>query len=121
MEGFWTVQFTGIQGFGAGVVTFVNGQVLGGDGGFMYVGTYTQQGDAVKANVHIKQHAAGVANVMGRSEFDLQLSGKLNGSKMTLVGTIPGTSLQLQGRANETAGSYGEGIRSSRTKQRLTP
>jgi hypothetical protein len=97
MEGFWTVQFTGVQGWGAGVVTFLNGQVFGGDSGYMYIGTYTLQGNTVNAKVHVKQHAAGVANVMGRTEFDLQLSGTLSGNKIAVTGTVPGTPLKLQG------------------------
>jgi hypothetical protein len=28
MEGFWTVQFNGVQGFGWGVVTLVGGQTF---------------------------------------------------------------------------------------------
>ena len=97
MEGFWTAQFRGIQGFGSGVATFINGQVFGGDSGFMYIGTYTLQGNTVKANVHIKPHVAGAANVMGQSEFDLQFTGTLNGNTLNVTGTIPGTQLQLQG------------------------
>ncbi len=65
MEGFWTVQFTGIQGWGAGVVTLVNGQVLGGDSGFMYIGPYTEKGNTMNAKIHVKQHVAGVWNVDG--------------------------------------------------------
>jgi hypothetical protein len=97
MEGFWTVQFTGVQGWGTGVVTFVNGQVFGGDSGYMYIGTYTLQGNTVNAKVHVKPHLMGAANVMGRTEFDLQLSGTVNGNKANLTGTIPGTQLKLQG------------------------
>jgi hypothetical protein len=97
MEGFWTVQFTGVQGWGAGVATFANGQVFGGDSGYMYVGTYTQQGNTVNAKVHVKPHVAGAVNVMGRAEFDLQLSGTLNGNTLVLTGSIPGTQLQLRG------------------------
>jgi len=82
---------------GAGVVTFVNGRVFGGDSGYMYVGTYTRQGNTVTANVHVKPHVPGSLNVMGRSEFDLQLSGMVNGDAANLTGTIPGTPLKLQG------------------------
>lgn len=95
MEGFWSIAFQGIQGMGAGVATLVGGQVFGGDSGYLYNGTYTQQENTMKARVHIKQYVAGIANVMGRSEFDLELSGTLNGNKITATGTIPGTSLQL--------------------------
>src|SRR5580658_7553248 len=65
MEGFWTVQFTGVQGWGAGVLTLIGGRLFGGDSGFLYTGTYTEQGNALTARVHVKRYVAGIANVMG--------------------------------------------------------
>jgi T3SS negative regulator,GrlR len=50
VEGFWTVQFTDIQGLGFGVVTLLGGQVFGGDSGFMYTGTYTDSENAMNAS-----------------------------------------------------------------------
>jgi len=97
MEGFWTVQFTGIQGWGAGVVTLVNGQVLGGDSGFMYIGTYTEKGNTMNAKIHVKQHVAGVWNVMGQSELELDLDGTLNGNVINVTATIPRTPMKLNG------------------------
>lgn len=97
MEGFWTIQFTGVQGWGTGVVTLVGGRVFGGDSGFLYTGSYTQQGDALNARVHVKQYLAGVPNVMGLNEFDLELTGKLQGNKIAATGSIPGTPLRLNG------------------------
>src|ERR1700683_941537 len=40
VEGFWIVQYEGVQGNGGGVVVFMKGRVLGGDTGFVYTGTY---------------------------------------------------------------------------------
>ncbi len=40
MDGLWIVQFHGPQGVGGGVVVLTRGQVLGGDSGFTYHGTY---------------------------------------------------------------------------------
>jgi hypothetical protein len=97
MEGFWTVQFTGVQGWGAGVITLIGGRVFGGDSGFLYTGSYTEQGNALTARVHVKQYVAGIANVMGRNEFDLELTGTLQGNTLTATGTIPGTPLRLSG------------------------
>ncbi|MGD1097307.1 MAG: GrlR family regulatory protein [Bryobacteraceae bacterium] len=97
MEGFWTIQFTGVQGMAAGVIVLIGGQVFGGDNGFVYTGTYTQDGNTMTAQVHVKQHAAGIANVMGRSEFDLKLNGTLTGNKITVAGQIPSTPLTLTG------------------------
>lgn len=96
MEGFYAVQFHGVDGFGAGVVTLMNGRVFGGDSGFLYTGNYRQEGGTLTAMVHVKRYVPGIPNVMGRDEFDLTLSVVQNGSH-TLVanGTIPGTPLRF--------------------------
>jgi len=96
MEGFWTVQFTGVQGFGFGVVTLVGGQVYGGDSAFIYTGTYTTQENTLKARVHVQRGAPGVQSVMGRDQFDLELTGNLQGNSITSNGSIPGTPLRFQ-------------------------
>jgi hypothetical protein len=97
MQGFYTIEFQGIEGWGAGVVTLANGKVFGGDSGYLYSGTYTQSANTMNARVHVKQYVAGIQNVMGRSEFDLQLDGITNAGRMTVTGTIPGTPLRLHG------------------------
>jgi len=97
MVGFWIVQFTGVQGFGWGVLTLINGRVFGGDSMMLYTGSYTQEGTTLRASVHVKAHAnvPGIQSVMGRNEFDLELSGTLQGNTITGSGTIPGTQLRL--------------------------
>ena len=97
MQGFWTVQFSGVHGWGAGVLTLIGGQVFGGDTSFLYIGTYSEEGNTMKGRVHVKRHAVGMPNVMGRDEFDLELIGTLNGNVMTINARIPGTHLQLSG------------------------
>ena len=64
MEGFYTVQFKGVQGLGAGVVTLVAGRLFGGDSGYLYTGTYTDTGNTLKAQVHVKQFVPGSSSVM---------------------------------------------------------
>jgi hypothetical protein len=95
MEGFWTVHFKGVQGLGAGVVTIIGGQLFGGDTGFFYKGTYSQQENTMTAHVHVKQHVPGMANVMRRNEFDLELNGTMQGDTISVTGKIPGTSMHL--------------------------
>ena len=97
MEGFWTVHFKGVQGLGAGVVTLIGGQLFGGDTGFFFKGTYSRQGNTMTAHVHVKQHVPGMANVMRRSEFDLELNGTRQGDTISVTGKIPGTSMHLAG------------------------
>jgi hypothetical protein len=97
MEGFWTVHFTGVQGWGDGVVTLIAGQVYGGDGGYLYTGTYAGDQNQLNAKLHIRQYAPGYQSVMGRSEFDLALTGTRNGDQIAVKGSIPGTPLAFQG------------------------
>ena len=95
MEGFWTVQFKGVQGFGTGVVVYIGGHVFGGDSAVMFTGTYDQQGDAVTVKIHVKQMVPGLMTVMGRTEYDLDLAGTLNGNMLKVSGKIPGTEDHL--------------------------
>ena len=96
MEGFWTVQFIGVQGWGTGVAVYIAGHIFGGDSAVMFTGTYDQQGDAVTSRIHVKQIAPNLMNVMGRKDFDLDLSGTLDGDTLKLAGNIPGTELSLK-------------------------
>jgi hypothetical protein len=96
MEGFYTVQFVGVQGWGTGVAVYMGGHVLGGDSAVMFTGTYDRQGDAVTVKLHVKQIAPGLMNTMGRNEFDLELAGKVEGDKIKLAGNIPGTEERLK-------------------------
>ncbi|MDR3717823.1 MAG: hypothetical protein P4K98_03420 [Bryobacteraceae bacterium] len=97
MDGFWTVKFTGVQGFGTGVITLTNGKVFGGDSAMLYTGTYTQKANDLHARVNVRFHTnmPSMQSVMGRSNFELELSGTLQGDTITALGTIPGTQLRL--------------------------
>ena len=97
VEGFWLVQFTGVQGWGGGAVTLIGGQLFGGDSGFFYTGSYKTQNDTLNARIHVRRYIDSVATVMGRDEFDLELTGIKQGNTITITGAIPGTSLRLKG------------------------
>ena len=66
-EGFYSVQYVGIAGFGAGVLVFETGMVVGADaGGGLYDGTYTV--DTRRDVIHVKVTltvAPGVGLVQG--------------------------------------------------------
>jgi len=96
MEGFWTVQFSGVQGFGFGVVTLVGGKLYGGDSAFIYTGTYADDGTTLNAKVHVRRGAPGAQSVMGRDQFDLELNGTLNGNSIAASGSIPGIPMRFQ-------------------------
>lgn len=97
MDGFWIIKFTGVQGFGAGVLTLTNGKVFGGDSSMLYTGSYTQKDNNLHARVHVRFHTTvpGMQSVMGLNDFELELTGTLQGDAITATGTIPGTQLHL--------------------------
>ncbi len=97
MEGFWKVEFAGVQGFGAGVLTLIAGQIFGGDTSMLYRGTYAQQGNSFTAQLHVSRHTQvpGMQSVMGANEFELNLNGMQQGNSVTVSGSIPGTQLRL--------------------------
>jgi hypothetical protein len=92
MEGFWTVHFQGVQGWGTGVVTLVGGEIFGGDEGYIYMGTYAENAGAFSARIKVSKHAPGVLNVMGMEEFELEVKG------LELVGATRQQSLHIEGR-----------------------
>jgi hypothetical protein len=96
VEGFYTVHFVGVQGWGTGVVVYIGGRVLGGDSVAIFTGTYDLQGDAVTVRLHVKQISPDLMGVMGRSEYDLDLAGTREGDTVNLSGNIPGTDLRLK-------------------------
>jgi hypothetical protein len=61
----------------------------------MFTGTYNLQGDAVTMKLHVKQMVPGLMTVMGRKEYDLDLTGTLDGDTLKLAGNIPGTDERL--------------------------
>ncbi len=97
VEGFWTVQFTGIQGLGFGVVTLLGGQVFGGDSGFLYTGTYTENGNAVDIRVQVRRVVDEAPKVMGLDRFELELTGRLQGNTLVVTGVISGIQLPFSG------------------------
>lgn len=80
MNGLWTVEFGSSTGmFGGGVVVFQDGKLMGGDGGYYYLGTYELKGRALQATVEVAPFIEGYESVfktVGRS-FKLNLVGSL--------------------------------------------
>ena len=103
MEGFWTVQFSGVQGFGSGSVILIGGHIFGGDSAFLYTGTYRAEGSNFTADVQVNKFAPGMPSVMGQDRFSLALKGALNGNVIAVTGSIPGTPLQFRGNLTKQA------------------
>jgi hypothetical protein len=89
IEGLWIVEFHGPQGVGGGVVVLTNGQVLGGDSGFTYSGTYELTDNVLKAKVSVKNFDSAASNVLGiPGNFDLLIEGKVQGNDINGTGAL---------------------------------
>jgi len=87
VEGFWIVQYEGIQGNGGGVVVFLKGHVLGGDNGFIYTGRYKNDEKESSARVLIRNFLPEVASVLGvQGDFELILNGTATGQVIKSLG-----------------------------------
>jgi hypothetical protein len=80
MNGLWTAEFGSSAGvFGGGVAVFRDGEILGGDGTYYYVGTYTLKGDTFAATLIVSpfiEGALSVFNTVGQN-LTLELFGLL--------------------------------------------
>jgi len=86
-EGFWIVQYEGLRGNGGGVVIFMRGRILGGDTGFIYVGTYQADERNISARVKVQNFLPEVPNVLGIvGDFELEITAAITG------GTIKGAA-----------------------------
>lgn len=79
VEGFWLVQFEGVQGGGGGVAIFTKGKVFGGDSGFTYTGEYTiLQGTEMHATIEVRNFVPSIPNVLGvHGDFRLDVRGRV--------------------------------------------
>lgn len=80
MDGLWTVEFgSSVGGFGGGVAVFRDGNVLGGDGTYFYIGQYTfreNKFDAVLKSAPFIEGAESVFKTVGQ-ELTLEITGVL--------------------------------------------
>jgi hypothetical protein len=106
IEGLWIVQFEGLQGEGAGVIVFENGKVLGGDGAYTYIGSYSVANSAVTARVKVSNFRPEIGNVMGIvGDYELQITapigdGILQGAMSLVNQPESGIAVRLTKRAN---------------------
>jgi hypothetical protein len=87
VEGFWIVQFAGMEGKGGGVVVLTNGKVFGGDSAFTYVGNYRETGVKVTATIRVHNFEPAIGSVTGmKGDHTLQLDVHLQ-NETVLVGS----------------------------------
>lgn len=105
VEGFWIVQYEGMQGNGGGVVVFIKGKVFGGDTGYTYLGSYETHGNALKARVMVRNFIPGIPSVVGvAGDFELSIEGVVEGDVIRGSGSLvgvqrSGVALKLSKRA----------------------
>jgi hypothetical protein len=78
LEGLWTAEFGSSTGMvGGGVAVFLDGRVLGGDGGYYYTGEYVFRADTFVATLRIIPFIQGALSVFGTvgQELKLDLTG----------------------------------------------
>lgn len=106
VEGFWIVQYEGMRGNGGGVAMFIKGKVFGGDTGYIYLGSYETHGDAVRAQVMVRNFLPDVPSVLGVvGDFELIIDGKISGDVIKGTGSVKnmqaaGIALKLTKRAD---------------------
>jgi hypothetical protein len=89
VDGLWVVQFHGPQGVGGGVAVFTKGQILGGDSGFTYAGSYEIKDEVLKAKVAVKNFDSSISNVLGiPGNFDLLVEGTIQGDVIKGTGAL---------------------------------
>jgi T3SS negative regulator,GrlR len=89
VDGFWTIQYEAEGYRGAGVVMLLNGKLYGGDSGFTYLGSYSETGDSVTAEIKVRNFESEVRGLMGLSDYTLSLQGRSFGDVITGNATTP--------------------------------
>lgn len=94
IDGFWTVTFGAASDMGAGVVTIMNGNAMGGDAAFTYIGPLSIESDgSVAGELRIKRHSQFQPSVIpGLDDYVLVVSGTVVEDSFTLTGRVNGNA-----------------------------
>lgn len=85
----WLVEFQSNQGdSGAGIVSFKNGHVFGGDSTYYYYGKYIQTDYNVEAIITITRHSKGSSIFGDVPTFNLQLKGSVQSQPLKFNGQV---------------------------------
>lgn len=101
VEGFWLVQFEGMQGNGSGVVTLLKGELFGGDSQTTYIGNYEEIGNKLRARALVHNYVPGLLNIIGtEGDYTLDVEGTIAGDVITATGSpvghdVAGMALKL--------------------------
>jgi hypothetical protein len=90
-DGLYKVNFATPIGQGGGVIVLSDSSIRGGDGTIYYVGTFSESGADVSANVDFNFHTKwpGAQSVFGIDRGSIVLTGNSTGDSAQLTGTSP--------------------------------
>jgi len=104
-SGIYNVRFTSSQNAsGEGLAVFKDGTINGGDPGYLYLGSFQQEGSAVNAKLKIVQWNKSYQSVFGNvPQFELSLSGTIatDDLQFSVEGVVPqqpGLKIKIIGR-----------------------
>ena len=102
-NGFYRVDFGALLPGAPGIVVLENSQVRGGDGGYIYSGSFTENAGAITAQLKIKPVQPGAQSVFGTfgQTLTLNLSGQFVSGGFVLSGPSPvagGKAINIQGQ-----------------------
>jgi hypothetical protein len=87
MEGLWFTHFNAGPEHGKGMVVLREGQILGGDQGHTYSGTYSSDGPQVHARVCVTPFVwTSTPSLLSQSAIMLTFIGMLDGNSGTISG-----------------------------------
>lgn len=91
LSGFYKVSFSALLPGAGGIVTAENGVIRGGDGQYLYAGTFQDGPGGLSAVVRVKAATAGAKSVFGTAggAFTLNLSGQITPTGFRLSGSAP--------------------------------
>src|SRR3546814_5690079 len=91
LNGLWSFAFRIPGNWGGGAIVIQDGRVLGGDGGFTYIGTINEVGGKLKGSVAVKHvNTNWPPLIPGLPSYELSVDGSVQGDSFTLHGTVVG-------------------------------
>jgi len=131
VEGLWTAVFSSGPIAGAGVIYLTDGEAVGGDSQYFYIGSYTfdPQVRVLRARLQVTAFIKGAITVFGAPipSFTLELIGTVTGNSATATGSVVGIpsvkmQVQLLRRSNRvmTEGEFNETVKRTEDEASVT-
>lgn len=86
MEGIWYTHFTSGPAHADGLAVLRNGEILGGDPGHTYTGSYQEDGANIYANVRVAPYTGSGIPADMEHPITLFLKGSIKGNDATMMG-----------------------------------